>query len=157
MDPLPQSTLDRKALFGFVTDPDLDPGLTADERAACTRSVPWTRLLGDRRTTDEDGRDVDLLEHVRAARGRLILKPNHDYGGRGLHVGWEMDDGAWEAAIDEALKCKETKEEKVIVFNCSGHGHFDMSAFDDYFDGKLHDYEYPKEKIEAALEAVPKI
>jgi len=60
-------------------------------------------------------------------------------------------------AIDEALKCKETKEEKVIVFNYSGHGHFDMSAYDAYLDGKLHDYEYPKEKIEAALAAVPKV
>lgn len=103
VDPLPQSTLDRKALFGFVTDPELDPGLTDAERAACRRSVPWTRLLGHRRTTDADGRQVDLLEHTRALRERLILKPNHDYGGRGLHVGWEMDEGAWDAAIEEAL------------------------------------------------------
>lgn len=103
IDPLPQSTLDRKALFGFVTDPALDPGLTADERAACRRSVPWTRLLADRRTTDDEGREIDLLEHARAQRDRLILKPNHDYGGRGLHIGWEMDAGDWGAAIEEAL------------------------------------------------------
>jgi len=57
--------------------------------------------------------------------------------------------------LDEALKCKETGEEKVIVLNFSGHGHFDMSAYDAYFAGKLHDYEYPEEKIKESLEKVP--
>jgi tryptophan synthase beta chain len=57
--------------------------------------------------------------------------------------------------IDEALKCKETGEEKVIAFNFSGHGHFDMSAFDAYFSKKLEDYEYPEEKIKESLAKVP--
>jgi len=61
------------------------------------------------------------------------------------------------AAIVEALECKKTGQEKVIVFNFSGHGHFDMSAYDDFFDGKLHDYDYPKEKIDAALASVPQV
>src|SRR4030065_1752348 len=60
-------------------------------------------------------------------------------------------------AIDEALKCKETREEKVIAFNFSGHGHFDLSAYDNYLDGKLQDYEYPEEKIKESLEKLPKI
>ena len=55
------------------------------------------------------------------------------------------------AAIDEALKCKETGEEKVIVFNFSGHGHFDLAAYDSYLAGELEDYEYPEEKIKEAL------
>ena len=59
-------------------------------------------------------------------------------------------------AIDEALKCKETGEEKVIVFNFSGHGHFDMASYDAYFAG-LPDYEYPVEEIEAALAGLPQI
>ena len=61
------------------------------------------------------------------------------------------------AAIDEALKCKETGEPKVIFFNLSGHGHFDMAAYDQYFDGKLEDYDYPQEDIEAALHRLPKV
>ena len=58
--------------------------------------------------------------------------------------------------IDEALKCKETGEEKVIVFNFSGHGHFDMAAYDAYFAG-MPDYEYPAEEIEKALAGLPQI
>ncbi len=60
------------------------------------------------------------------------------------------------AAIDEALRCRETGEEKVIVFNFSGHGHFDLAAYDDYLEGKLEDYEYPEEKIREALAKLPK-
>ena len=61
------------------------------------------------------------------------------------------------AVIDEALRAKEEGKEKVIVFNCSGHGYFDLGAYDRYFSGELVDYEYPKEKIEAALAKLPKV
>ncbi len=57
-------------------------------------------------------------------------------------------------AIDEALKCKQTKEEKCIVFNLSGHGHFDLSAYDQYIEGKLEDYEYPEQEIRKNLEEI---
>ncbi len=63
---------------------------------------------------------------------------------------------AIKAAIDEAIKCRETGEEKVIVFNFSGHGHFDLVAYDAYLEGKLKDYEYPEEKIKEALAHLPK-
>ncbi len=59
------------------------------------------------------------------------------------------------SAINEALAAKEAGEEKVILFNLSGHGHFDMAAYQAYFDGTLVDYEYPEEKVAAAMEAVP--
>ncbi len=61
------------------------------------------------------------------------------------------------AAIDEALDAKKTGEKKVILFNFSGHGHFDMSAYDNYFSGKLVDFEYPEAKIKAALANLPKV
>lgn len=64
---------------------------------------------------------------------------------------------AIKAVVDEALKCKETGEEKVIVFNFSGHGHFDLSAYDAYMGGKLVDYEYPEEKIKESLKNLPKV
>lgn len=64
---------------------------------------------------------------------------------------------AIKVAIDEALKCKETGEEKIIAFNFSGHGHFDLSAYENYLSGKLHDYEYPTEKIKESLEKLPKV
>ena len=61
------------------------------------------------------------------------------------------------ATIDEALRCKQTGEEKVIFFNNSGHGHFDLGAYDAYFSGKLSDYEYPAELVKQALAQVPKV
>ncbi len=60
-------------------------------------------------------------------------------------------------AIDEALKCKESGEAKTILFNLSGHGHFDMGAYDSYLAGKLEDYAYPKEAVEAALQNLPTV
>jgi tryptophan synthase beta chain len=61
------------------------------------------------------------------------------------------------AVIDEALECKKKKEEKVIVFNFSGHGHFDLAAYDAYLTKKLEDYEYPDEKIKEALKHLPQV
>jgi len=62
---------------------------------------------------------------------------------------------AIKAVIDEAIKCRETGEEKCIVFNFSGHGHFDLSAYEAYLSGKLVDYEYPEEKILESLKELP--
>jgi tryptophan synthase beta chain len=60
-------------------------------------------------------------------------------------------------AIDEALKCRQTGEKKVIAFNLSGHGHFDMSSYEMYMDGKLVDFEYPDEMIEKSIKNCPKV
>jgi tryptophan synthase beta chain len=62
---------------------------------------------------------------------------------------------ALHCAIGEALKCKETGEEKTIVFNNSGHGNFDLAAYEAYFDGSLVDYEYPEELIKQSLGKLP--
>lgn len=62
---------------------------------------------------------------------------------------------AVKAGIDQALKCKETGEEKAIVIGFSGHGYFDLAAYDSYLGGSLEDYAYPKEKIEEALAELP--
>lgn len=64
---------------------------------------------------------------------------------------------AIKATIDEAIKCREQKEEKVIVFNFSGHGHFDLAAYDAFFSKKLEDYEYPEEKVKEALKDLPQV
>ncbi|MEM2978698.1 MAG: TrpB-like pyridoxal phosphate-dependent enzyme [Candidatus Hadarchaeales archaeon] len=61
------------------------------------------------------------------------------------------------AVVDEALRCKRTGEEKVILFNCSGHGMLDLGAWDAYLQGKLEDYEYPRELVEKALKELPRV
>lgn len=60
-------------------------------------------------------------------------------------------------AINEALEAKAAGQERVILFNLSGHGHFDMGAYDAYFSGKLQDYEYPEEAVAAALQRMPQV
>ncbi len=60
-------------------------------------------------------------------------------------------------AIDEALLAKEEGKERTILFNLSGHGHVDMAAYDDFFAGKLTDYEYPAEAIKESLAHLPKV
>ena len=64
---------------------------------------------------------------------------------------------AIKVVIDEALKCKESGESKTILLAHSGHGHFDMAAYDAYLSGKLTDYEYPEEKVKEALASLPQV
>ncbi len=60
-------------------------------------------------------------------------------------------------AIDEALEAREAGEARVILFNLCGHGHFDLSAYERYLDGTLEDFEYPRERVEAALASLPRV
>lgn len=61
------------------------------------------------------------------------------------------------AAIDEAIAAREAGQKRVILFNLSGHGYFDMGAYDSYLAGQLEDYEHPDHEIEAALKYLPKV
>ena len=60
-------------------------------------------------------------------------------------------------AIDEALEAKEKSEERVILFNLSGHGHFDLGAYEAYLNNELQDYAYPEEDIKAAMQTLPEV
>ena len=64
---------------------------------------------------------------------------------------------AIKAAIDEAVKCRETGEEKCIVLMFSGHGHFDLASYNAYLSGELKDFELPDECIQDALKDVPRV
>ena len=61
------------------------------------------------------------------------------------------------AAIDEALDAKAKDEKRVILFNLSGHGNFDMGAYEAYLSGKLEDYEYPAEAVQEAMKHLPQV
>jgi tryptophan synthase beta chain len=60
-------------------------------------------------------------------------------------------------AIDEALDAKAKGEKRVILFNLSGHGHFDMTSYQSYLEGKLVDYEYPVEAVHEAMQHLPQV
>ncbi|HEY4753618.1 MAG TPA: TrpB-like pyridoxal phosphate-dependent enzyme, partial [Candidatus Limnocylindrales bacterium] len=64
---------------------------------------------------------------------------------------------AIKVAIDEAVEAKARGESRVILFNLSGHGHFDLSSYEKYLHGALEDYEYPAERVAESLADLPKV
>jgi hypothetical protein len=93
----------KKMLFGILTDERHRHYFTGAEREAIDRHVPWTRRVEDTKTVYQ-GEQVALLDFVRRERDRLVLKPNDDYGGHGIFIGWESDEAAWDLAIEQALR-----------------------------------------------------
>ena len=92
----------KKAFFAVLTDERNDALFSDAERAAIRAHVPWTRVLADTDTV-MDGRRQPLMRLAEDHRDALVLKPNDEYGGSGVKLGWEMTAAAWSAALDEAL------------------------------------------------------
>jgi len=64
---------------------------------------------------------------------------------------------AIKAAVEEAKKADAEGKTRVILFNLSGHGHFDLAAYDQYLAGKLEDFEYPREAVERSMANLPAV
>jgi len=92
----------KKALFAVLTDARHSALFSAEERAMIKGHVPWTRKVR-RGKSDYHGEEIDLLEFIAARRDRLVLKPNDDYGGHGIYIGWNPDDIGWDEAMHNAL------------------------------------------------------
>ena len=95
--------LHKKASLAVLHDERNAHLFDADEREAIALSIPWTRIVEDRRTT-HDGREVDLLAFTAEHRDQLVLKPNDDYGGKGIVLGWEVSDHTWQESLRTALR-----------------------------------------------------
>jgi uncharacterized circularly permuted ATP-grasp superfamily protein len=93
----------KKAFFAVLTDPRNDALFSSEERAVIRAHVPWTRVLEDT-PAEKDGVRSGLLERVRAQREQFVLKPNDEYGGKGVILGWETPAGQWDEALTTALK-----------------------------------------------------
>lgn len=92
----------KKAFFAVLTDPRNALLFSSAERAVIAAHVPWTRLVRDD-LTERGGREMPLLDLATADREQLVLKPNDEYGGKGVLLGWETADGPWVAALNAAL------------------------------------------------------
>lgn len=92
----------KKAFFAVLTDAANARMFTPMEHAVIAAHVPWTRVVADA-VTEKDDLEAPLLDIARRERDRLVLKPNDEYGGTGVLLGWEMDAGAWDAALETAL------------------------------------------------------
>jgi len=104
----------KKALFALLDDPAQEHLFTTEEIAALRRHIPWTRRLREGFTTYH-GRRVDLLEFAAANREQLVLKPNGEYGGRGVVLGWACKESVWAQAVQDALGASFVVQERVEV------------------------------------------
>lgn len=94
--------LHKKASLAVLSDERNAALFTAAEQAAIQRHIPWTRRIEERRTLFDD-QEVDLLPFILTNQERLVLKPNDEYGGKGVVLGWDVTPGQWQQAVDEAL------------------------------------------------------
>jgi uncharacterized circularly permuted ATP-grasp superfamily protein len=92
----------KKSFFAVLTDERNESLFSPVERDLIRQHIPWTRLLADTKTTRE-GEAFGLLEYVRKRRNDFVLKPNDEYGGTGVMLGWETTESQWDAALDRAL------------------------------------------------------
>ena len=92
----------KKALFAVLTNEHYQHLFNNEERAAIRAHVPWTRIVRAEKSRYYD-EEIDLLEFIAERRDRLVLKPNDDYGGHGIYIGWNTDEIGWEEALRHAL------------------------------------------------------
>jgi hypothetical protein len=104
----------KKAGFAILSDPTYEYLFTATELEVIRRHIPWTRIVR-RGTSSFDGTERDLIEVLRTERERLVLKPNDDYGGHGVIIGWETKAEVWEEVIVRALEQPYVVQERVPV------------------------------------------
>lgn len=95
--------LHKKASLAVLSDERNGYLFNKKEQAAIQRHIPWTRRVEERSTLFE-GQQVDLLPFIAANRERLVLKPNDEYGGKGVVLGWDASQAEWQQAVDEALR-----------------------------------------------------
>ena len=92
----------KKALFAVLTDQRHASLFSQAELEAIRAHVPWTRTVRDERS-DYGGEEIELLSYISSNSERLVLKPNDDYGGHGITIGWNIDQAGWDAAIEQAV------------------------------------------------------
>jgi uncharacterized circularly permuted ATP-grasp superfamily protein len=93
----------KQAFFAVLTDDRFSHLFDPSDLAAVAAHVPWTRVVRETGTT-RDGQALDLPDYLRRNRDRFVLKPNDEYGGTGVTLGWETGEGAWDEAIARALR-----------------------------------------------------
>jgi len=101
VNPFRCKLLHKKASLAVLSDERNAAMFTAGEQDAIGQHVPWTRLVEERRTTLH-GQQIDLLPYLSAHREQFVLKPNDEYGGKGIVLGWTVDQPTWDDALRAA-------------------------------------------------------
>lgn len=115
----------KKAVFAVLTNERYAQLFSENELELIHRHVPWTRKFRAE-TTVNKSETIDLVEWTRQNKHKLVLKPNDDYGGHGIYIGWISDEKTWNEAIEAALadgdylvqeRVETSKEEFPMLFN----------------------------------------
>ncbi len=117
----------KKASLALMSDERNNHLFNNDQLRAINAHIPWTRRIAERKTLYE-GREVDLIPFVAENRDRFVLKPNDEYGGKGVVIGWEASAEDWNTTLKEALNNSYVVQEKVTVI---------YRDFPSYINGKL--------------------
>ena len=112
VNPFRCKLLHKKASLAVLQDERNAHLFDRDERAAIEAHIPWTRLIEERRTVYR-GQHIDLVPFILERREQLVLKPNDEYGGRGVVLGWLVDQRGWERAVQTALAEPSIVQERV--------------------------------------------
>lgn len=142
--------LAKKASLAVLSDEANAHLFSPAELDAIHQHIPWTRRIQDRKTT-YNGEEIDLLSWTSANRDKLVIKPNDEYGGSGVVIGWEVDAERWDAAIKHGLTTPHVVQERVQIIEREYpswvNGQLDISKR--YVDA--NPYVYYGETIEGCL------
>lgn len=146
INPFRCKILYKKASLAALSDENSQSLFSKDEQQAIAEHIPWTRMVTDRKATPlpvhkqspritqelakkHQGSVIDLVPHIIANKDAYVLKPNDDYGGKGIFLGWTVTQQEWEAAVQTALKSPYIVQERV---------HLPKEPFPRVVDGQLH-------------------
>jgi hypothetical protein len=118
----------KKASLAVLSDERNAAMFTPEQHAAIAKHIPWTRVLEERKTR-LDGTEIDLVPYTLGNKDRLVLKPNDDYGGKGITLGWTVAQAKWEEAVKQALETPYVVQRKVGV---------PFEPFPSFENGSLH-------------------
>lgn len=102
VNPFTCKILHKKASLAVLSDEANAAMFTPEERATIEKNIPWTRLVAERKTT-YNGEAIDLLPFLSRNKNEFVLKPNDEYGGKGIVLGWEAEQSKWDTALRAAL------------------------------------------------------
>jgi hypothetical protein len=114
VNPFRCKILHKKASLAVLSDERNNAMFTADQLGAIQAHIPWTRVVEERTTMFHDD-VVDLLPFTAANRERLVLKPNDEYGGSGIVLGWEVSQSDWEQALRLAIAEPYIVQERIVL------------------------------------------
>ncbi len=119
-----------KGMFALLTGPESQGMFDTETEAILRRHVPWTRMVRDERT-ELHGESIELLPFIARHRERFVLKPTIGYGGKGVTLGWAVDQAEWEGALARALERPHVVQERISarkeVFPCLRDGELHMA------------------------------